>query len=111
MVYEQFIYVIELQLRVYILTCNSNGENTVEVASKLRYSDNTAYDADFDTVGDDVEIEDDDDVSGFLEFDDRDSSCDETEVEIESIQKAHHMKLQHIKDKLLGTVCTYLYID
>lgn len=73
--------------------------------SKQRLPESEAYDADFDTVVDGVELDDDeDDVSGFLEFDDRESSCDETEVEIESIQKVHQMKLQHIKDRLLGTV-------
>lgn len=73
--------------------------------SKQQLPDSAAYDADFDTVDGNAEFEDDeDDVSGFLEFDDRESSCDETEVEIESIQKVHQMKLQHIKDRLLGTV-------
>nr|XP_039254136.1 uncharacterized protein LOC120331161 [Styela clava] len=71
-----------------------------------QYSVDDASDFVIHDEDDDMEEVDDDEDgggSGFLEFDDRDSSCDETETEIESIQKVHSMKLQHIKERLLGS--------
>jgi len=46
----------------------------------------------------------DEEVGEFLDFEDRDSSCEETETEIASIEKVHSMTLQHIKERILRTV-------
>ena len=68
--------------------------------------DDITYD---ETNNDDLDDEFDDEVGDFLDFDDRESSCEETETEIASIEKVHSMSMQHIKERIFRTVCFTIF--
>ena len=73
----------------------SSSETKQEVEDDMTYDETNDDDTD-----DDFDVE----VGDFLDFDDRDSSCEETETEIATIEKVHSMSMQHIKERIFHTV-------
>ncbi|CAK8693166.1 unnamed protein product [Clavelina lepadiformis] len=80
---------------------DTTTQNTSKTADE-QADDEFTYDDETNDVIDD-EDDDFDDEEGVLDFDDRDSSCEETETEIATIEKVHSMSLQHIKERIFRT--------